>query len=161
MHVINCIYRGTGGRTRTGTRFTASDFESDVSTNFTTPALKSRPVRAQKSRLSYAALCSCPAALAGLRHLHDARKNGRCGEPAERAAQYNSGKAPKKLGSGSQSRSTSVALWADGALKGLLRQLLTGPVFRYTPRRGRPRLAEYRTSMVREHWFARTGNGAV
>ena len=29
---------GTGGRTRTGTRFTASDFESDVSTNFTTPA---------------------------------------------------------------------------------------------------------------------------
>lgn len=29
---------GTGGRTRTGTLFTAGDFESPVSTNFTTPA---------------------------------------------------------------------------------------------------------------------------
>ena len=37
---------GTGGRTRTGTRFTASDFESDVSTHFTTPAAAaSAPVR--------------------------------------------------------------------------------------------------------------------
>jgi hypothetical protein len=31
---------GTGGRTRTGTLLRASDFESDVSTNFTTPALR-------------------------------------------------------------------------------------------------------------------------
>lgn len=38
MQVIELCIDGTGGRTRTGTLLRASDFESDVSTNFTTPA---------------------------------------------------------------------------------------------------------------------------
>jgi hypothetical protein len=37
--LIGLQRNGTGGRTRTGTLLRASDFESDVSTNFTTPAL--------------------------------------------------------------------------------------------------------------------------
>ena len=36
--LLEVIGDGTGGRTRTGTLLRASDFESDVSTNSTTPA---------------------------------------------------------------------------------------------------------------------------
>jgi hypothetical protein len=48
---------GTGGRTRTGTGFTPSDFESDVSTNFTTPAGRARP-RARAAEYSSAVSAS-------------------------------------------------------------------------------------------------------
>ncbi len=40
---------GTGGRTRTGTLFRAGDFESPVSTNFTTPAQGGAGARAAHS----------------------------------------------------------------------------------------------------------------
>ncbi len=39
------FFFGTGGRTRTGTLLRASDFESDVSTNFTTPAQRGKHFR--------------------------------------------------------------------------------------------------------------------
>ena len=41
MANFDVVIDGTEGRTRTGTGFTPMDFESIVSTNFTTPALLS------------------------------------------------------------------------------------------------------------------------